>query len=628
MNQQNINTVSPKNNKHKLLHVEQEDTTTNEVNQLNDMESSYITPPNSRTTNPTESNKWPLTDPLPKYSELSNSVGSTDMNSTIQSLRYLDPALSLNQQQSSNDVQVSQQRQDPYGISFLSTNPIHNNMEYDLPDDPSVSENSRSSQNLKLSGWQQNPPRRLPADVIDAFMLHQQPARHFSVTETTNSNQGNNINDVQLDLDSLASLNIPGLPTVDTPVGVPVYPPVMVSPTSGSTFSGGNQKFQQTQPQKSSGGDTMTAFYLEEEEEHLSSPAPSASASASASPSSGASSPVSATPEEIVEFLGLPLENSVLEQQGNTVPLVTNNVNKNTSTTAAAGISHVIPPKLQPYSKITTTDTSANISRVPNNFPLNFTSDDTPTYMDDLDTFSLYPESQNKTINRQGYSEQGKATDNLYNNTLPNTATSGYLPYPSGTTAKNLKNHKGLDTVMDTSNSNQTQYSAKTNIPAGTTSHINDIMTEQIPPAEKASYQYIADSVTDDKRKLIGVTKVDQLVLMIQARSKGITEKVETKPNGELLISENSRILPGKNELVGGVEKPRSRTRSTAFSGALVPMTTTDALLQGSLEDSQSTSKVATGQHTGTSVVSDGSISKEDSSKGKTKTSKGEKSEA
>ena len=616
-NRQNINTVNPNNNKHGLLHRDQGATTVNEINQPNDIESSYITPPNSRTTNPTDSNKWPLTDPLPKYSELPNPVVPTDMNSTIQSLQYLDPALNINQQQDSNDVQISQQRRDPSGINFLRTNPIHNNMEYAPPDDLDLSGNGKSSQNLTLSGWQHNPPRRRPADAIDAFMLPQQPTRRFSVTKTTNLNQGNNINDVQDALDSLASLNVPGLPTVDTPVVMPVYPPEMVSPTSGSMLSGGNPKFEQTRLQKSPGGDTMTAFYLEEED-HLSSPAPSAS------PSSGAGSPMSATPGEIVEFLGLPLENSVLEQQSNTVPLVTNNINKNKST-ATAGISHIIPTKFQPNAKATAADITSSIPKEPDNFPINIPSDDTPTYMDDWDTLSLYPESQNKTINRQRFSKQEKATDNLYKNKLPNAEPSNYLPLPPYTRVKDLKNDKGLDTVMDTINSNQTQYNVKANIPDGTTTNISSIITEQIPPAERSSYQYIADSVTDDKRKLIGVTKVDQLVLMIQARSKGITEKVETKPNGELLISENSRILPGKNELVGGVEKPRSRMRNTAFSGTLVPLTTADTLLEGSLKDNQSTLKATTVQHIDTSVTPDRGTNKEDSSKGKVKTGKGKK---
>ncbi|CCF57446.1 hypothetical protein KAFR_0C04550 [Kazachstania africana CBS 2517] len=61
---------------------------------------------------------------------------------------------------------------------------------------------------------------------------------------------------------------------------------------------------------------------------------------------------------------------------------------------------------------------------------------------------------------------------------------------------------------------------------------------------------------TNDMRNLLGSTKVDQLMLMIQARQKGITDRVPTNSNGDLLINEHSNILPSKDELVGGIEKP------------------------------------------------------------------------
>lgn len=61
----------------------------------------------------------------------------------------------------------------------------------------------------------------------------------------------------------------------------------------------------------------------------------------------------------------------------------------------------------------------------------------------------------------------------------------------------------------------------------------------------------------EDSKPLLGVTKVDQLMLMIQARKKGVTEKVPTTADGRLLIDENSNILPPSSQLVGGVEKPK-----------------------------------------------------------------------
>ncbi|CAI2023875.1 hypothetical protein SEUBUCD646_0H01600 [Saccharomyces eubayanus] len=64
-------------------------------------------------------------------------------------------------------------------------------------------------------------------------------------------------------------------------------------------------------------------------------------------------------------------------------------------------------------------------------------------------------------------------------------------------------------------------------------------------------------SISDEPANLIGATKVDQLMLIIQARKKGFTEKVNTTQDGDLLFNQTMDILPPKNELVGGVEKPK-----------------------------------------------------------------------
>ncbi|CCE61963.1 hypothetical protein TPHA_0B02910 [Tetrapisispora phaffii CBS 4417] len=63
---------------------------------------------------------------------------------------------------------------------------------------------------------------------------------------------------------------------------------------------------------------------------------------------------------------------------------------------------------------------------------------------------------------------------------------------------------------------------------------------------------------TDTSRGLLGVTKVDQLMLIIEARKKGVTEKIKTTDNGELILDRTTDILPPSNQLVGGVEKPKS----------------------------------------------------------------------
>lgn len=73
---------------------------------------------------------------------------------------------------------------------------------------------------------------------------------------------------------------------------------------------------------------------------------------------------------------------------------------------------------------------------------------------------------------------------------------------------------------------------------------------------EEIAKEVLLKENDDTATTLLGVTKIDQLMLMIDARKKGITEKVETGKDGKLLIAKDSDILPPTNEIVGGVEKP------------------------------------------------------------------------
>lgn len=66
-------------------------------------------------------------------------------------------------------------------------------------------------------------------------------------------------------------------------------------------------------------------------------------------------------------------------------------------------------------------------------------------------------------------------------------------------------------------------------------------------------------SALEDARPLLGATKVDQLMLVIQARKKGVTEKVPRNADGSLMLEDVPSIIPPPSQLVGGVEKPKSR---------------------------------------------------------------------
>ncbi|KAG7900795.1 hypothetical protein KL925_003779 [Ogataea polymorpha] len=92
-----------------------------------------------------------------------------------------------------------------------------------------------------------------------------------------------------------------------------------------------------------------------------------------------------------------------------------------------------------------------------------------------------------------------------------------------------------------------------------------------VAPNVKPEYSNMANLVpanqalhTEDGRPLIGATKVDQLMLVIQARKKGLTGDIKQAEDGTILEevgpgTTTTSVLPNPVELVGGVEKPNIR---------------------------------------------------------------------
>ncbi|CDR45550.1 CYFA0S19e00276g1_1 [Cyberlindnera fabianii] len=67
-----------------------------------------------------------------------------------------------------------------------------------------------------------------------------------------------------------------------------------------------------------------------------------------------------------------------------------------------------------------------------------------------------------------------------------------------------------------------------------------------------------AGGYTEDGRPLLGATKVDQLMLVIQARKKGIHNQIPQASDGSIIDTGNG-VLPQHAELVGGIDKPKTK---------------------------------------------------------------------
>lgn len=132
----------------------------------------------------------------------------------------------------------------------------------------------------------------------------------------------------------------------------------------------------------------------------------------------------------------------------------------------------------------------------------------------------------------------------------------------ASTTRNDLKKKKKQvakkEQTVDTNSSTPTPPSSVNGGTVVTTSP-----SQQIKPESVKNLIHLLEpkdaTVTEDGRPLLGATKVDQLMLVIQARKKGVTDKVPRSADGSLMIEDTPSLIPPPSELVGGVEKPKAR---------------------------------------------------------------------
>lgn len=73
----------------------------------------------------------------------------------------------------------------------------------------------------------------------------------------------------------------------------------------------------------------------------------------------------------------------------------------------------------------------------------------------------------------------------------------------------------------------------------------------------------------EDGRPLLGATKVDQLMLVIQSREKGNKQAIPQAADGSVMAAEDDKnVLPLTINLVGGVEKPARETAGTELASS------------------------------------------------------------
>ncbi|ODQ62819.1 hypothetical protein WICANDRAFT_27071 [Wickerhamomyces anomalus NRRL Y-366-8] len=104
------------------------------------------------------------------------------------------------------------------------------------------------------------------------------------------------------------------------------------------------------------------------------------------------------------------------------------------------------------------------------------------------------------------------------------------------------------------------QFHPQYNIsPSTQHSHISPTSSQYSNTSEGQRLKSAQDTVTtDDGRPLLGATKVDQLMLVIQARKKGVHNPIAQADDGSILDNGDG-VLPQETELVGGIDKPKTK---------------------------------------------------------------------
>lgn len=140
------------------------------------------------------------------------------------------------------------------------------------------------------------------------------------------------------------------------------------------------------------------------------------------------------------------------------------------------------------------------------------------------------------------------------------------LPVGTGTTVKKPGENIRYETHMNTAMPSQilgsplqTKQTPNNGIEIGQRDDSHLVSAQQFATAE-------------DGRPLLGATKVDQLMLVIQAREKGNTTTIKQAPDGSIMASpnlgaENPSVLPNSADLVGGISKTINEEPDTSNDG-------------------------------------------------------------
>lgn len=176
-----------------------------------------------------------------------------------------------------------------------------------------------------------------------------------------------------------------------------------------------------------------------------------------------------------------------------------------------------------------------------------------------------YDEPQSPKAFLKGESGRNSFSSNQPLTVLHGSPINGISHFPNGNITRNVDVYEKAS--KDGASNMDLSYKDNRNVGPSSNGAQNDLMSmELLPnsgPSQMDAKQRLVPAqqyaTSEDGRPLLGATKVDQLMLVIQAREKGNTTAIRQAEDGSILANPSpggDPLLPAAADLVGGLDKP------------------------------------------------------------------------
>lgn len=242
--------------------------------------------------------------------------------------------------------------------------------------------------------------------------------------------------------------------------------------------------------------------------------------------------------------------------------LIDNNNNLTTMTNNAES-SSIIPTDLDSHKILADSHSTANVNEID---PL-CTQVIDPNELNPYDSFPTFNSNDNNNIiveksRSNSYNKKNSSLHNLLfgdKMTIPIDNSESVQTYLENNNIVTNNNLNILSPTNDLTISNKRNSSNQSNKNKRKTVKTVRKGNDEEKMLLKENKNNTNTPLYDRSETPLGETRIDQLMLMLQARQKGVTDEIKTDKDGELLLDQNPNVVPDRKVLAGGITKRKER---------------------------------------------------------------------